>query len=239
MPTPFSTIIASARTLLNEASASFWADTELLGYAIDGARDLWRAIVNLNQGHFVAVEATGNIVYGANTNWISGLPADLYRIESLELLDLTAANPVQNCTFEFRRVSDAEFQSSRSLSPQDPNGQQLFFHLYNAGAPVGTPLIEVAPQITTPVALRMVYTQTLPAANYTVKSINPVPGDSDHALMCWVIAHALARERDDLTPHPTWIAMYASDKNGLLESLTPRQTQDVETADAIFESWSW
>lgn len=236
MATLFSAIIANSRNTLNETTAAFWTDAELLMYAIDGARDLWKAILDLDKGHFVIIDDS-NVSLAANSSTLTGVPADVFRVESLEVRDLSAANSVQNCTFEFRRLNDADFQSARSLDAQDPSGQTIFFALLNAGAPVGAPTIEIAPQITATVPLRLVYTQTL--GTLTSASNNPIPGESDHALQCWIVAHALARERPDAMPHPGWLQMYATDKASILRALTPRQTQDVETADAIFESWSW
>lgn len=236
MSTLISALITNARTTLNETSATFWTDAELLVHAIDGIKDLWKAILDLDKGHFVVIDDT-HVSLAANSSSLTGVPTDVFRIESLEVQDLSTANSVQNCTFEYRRLNDADFQSARSLDAQDPSGQTIFFSLLNAGAPVGAPTVEVAPQITATVPLRLIYTQTV--GPLTSASTNPIPGESDHALQCWIIAHALAKEREDAMPHPGWLQMYATDKATILKSLTPRQTQDVETADALFESWSW
>jgi hypothetical protein len=234
--TLLSSIITNARYTLDESTAVFWSDAELLVYAIDGVRDLWRAILDLNQGHFVVIDDS-NVSLAANSSSLDGVPTDVFRVETLELRDLTTAGVVQGTTFEPRRLNDADFQSARSLGAVDAGGQQIFYSLLNAGAPIGAPTIEIAPQVTSAIDLRLVYTKSL--GTLTSGDNNPIPGDSDHAIQAWVVAHALAKERDDRKPHPEWLAVYASDKKNLLTALTPRQVQEPEVAEALFEAWSW
>ena len=235
MATLLSDILTQARYTLDESTATFWSDAELLSYAVNGVKDLWKAILDLNQGHFVVVDDS-NVSLVANTSTLTGVPTSVFRVESLEVRDLTSANTVQNTTFRSKPINHADFQSARSLGAVDPSGREIYFWLLNAGAPVGAPTIEVAPQISAALNLRLVYTQTIGAL--TSADNNPIPGDSDHALIAWVVAHALAKEREDRRPHPEWIAMYASDKKNLLTALTPRQTQDEEVAEAFFEPWT-
>ena len=51
----------------------------------------------------------------------------------------------------------------------------------------------------------------------------PLPGHPDYALMCFTIAYARSREREDRSPDPTWLAHYSSHKSNIIGSLTPRQ----------------
>lgn len=234
MATLLSTVITNARYTLNEPTAKFWSDAELLVHAIDGVKDLWKAIIDLGEGHFLTIDET-NVSMAADSNTLTGVPADLFRVELLEVRDLTTANAVQNMTFEPRAVQHPDFTASRGLGSVYPSGRTIYFNVYNAGSPVGTPSILVAPKITSAVLLRLVYTPTIPAL--TAASNNPIPGDSDHALQAWIIAHAKAKERPDNSPDPEWMAVYASDKQHLLTALTPRQTQEPETAEALFESY--
>ena len=236
MATALSAIITNARYTLDEGTAAYWTDAELLVHALDGVRDLWRAILDLNQGHFTVIDDS-NVSLAASTATLTGVPTDVFRIESLEVRDLTTANSVQDMIFMPRRLNDAEFQSARARGDEDPSGQTIYYALLNAGAPVGAPTVEVAPTITSAVNLRLVYTKTL--GTLTAGDNNPIPGDSDHAIQSWIVAHALAKEREDRKPHPEWLAMYASDKKNLLTALTPRQVQEPEVADAMFEAWGW
>lgn len=234
MATTLGVCIANARTHLNETSAIFWTDAELLVHAAEGVKDLWKAIIDLQQGHFLTIDET-HVSMAANTNTLTGVPTDVFRVELLEVRDLTTANAVQNLTFEARPINHPDVSSARGLSAQSPSGQTIFFSLFNAGAPVGAPSIEVAPQITSAVNLRLVYTPVL--GTLTQWSTNPIPGESDHAVTAWIVAHALAKQSVDQVPDPNWFKVYNIDKRNLLTVLTPRQTMDVQLVEPLFESY--
>lgn len=234
MATTLGTIITNSRTHLNESTASFWTDAELLVHAIDGCRDLWKAIIDLNQGHFQTVDDT-NVSLAANTATLTGVPSDVFRVESLEVRDLTSANTVQDMTFTPKKKNHPDWAGARALGAVSPGGREIFFDIRNAGSPVAAPTIDVAPTITSAVNLRLVYTATLGAL--VSGSSNPIPGESDHAIMCWVIAHARAKERPDSKPDPEWLSFFATDKTALLKALTPRQIQEPDYAEALFEPY--
>lgn len=234
MATALSAVIANARLTLDETSASFWTDAELLVHVIDGCRDLWKAVIDLHQGHFLTVDET-NVSMAANSSTLSGVPTDVFRVELIEVRDQTTSSTVQNMTFEPRKANHPDFTAARGLGAIAPSGVTIFFDIENAGSPVGTPTIRVAPQITSAVDLRLIYTPTL--GTLTSGSNNPIPGESDHALQAWIIAHALAKEREDRKPHPDWLAVYATDKQKILTALTPRQDQEPEVAEAFFEAY--
>lgn len=234
MSTLLSTVITNARTTLNETSAIFWTDAELLVYAIDGCRDLWRAIIDLNQGHFRTIDIT-NVSMAASSNVLTGIPADLFRVELIEVRDLTSTNTVQGMTFWPRPLNHADVTGARSLGAVSPAYRDIYFSVRNAGSPIAAPAIDVAPQINAVVLLRLVYVPTL--GTLTAASANPIPGESDHALQAWIISHARARERADRSPDPAWVSIFASDKKNLLTALTPRQTQEPDIAEALFEPY--
>lgn len=234
MATLMSAIVTKARITLNETSAIFWTDAELLDYAVDGCKDLWKSIIDLNQGHFQTVDDT-NVSMAASTATLTGVPTDVFRVELIEPRNLTSSNSVQNMTFWPRKKNHADFSAARALGVVDPNGQDIYFDIRNAGSPVAAPAIDVAPQINAAVLLRLIYVPTL--GTLTAASTNPIPGESDHAVYCWTVAHARAREREDRKPDPEWIAFYATDKQHLLTALTPRQTQEPEVVEALFESY--
>lgn len=234
MATLLSTVITNARTTLNEPAASFWSDAELLVHAIDGVRDMWRAIVALDKGHFLTQDIT-LVSLAANSFSLTGVPADVFRVELIELRDQTTAATVTNLTFEPRAINHPDFTGARSLGSVDPSGQTIFFAVLGAGSPVAAPTIEVAPKITSAVNLRFTYTPTVGAL--TAASNNPIPGDTDHALQAWIVAHARAKEREDRSPDPEWMAIYAADKAHIVSALTPRQTQEPEVAEALFEGY--
>ncbi len=234
MATLLSTVISNARVKLLETSASFWTDAELLVDALDGVRDLWKAVLALDEGHFFTQDIT-NVSLAASTSTLTGVPADLFRVELIEPRDLTSSAAVQNMTFEPRALNHPDFSGARSLGSVDPSNRTIYYAVLGAGSPIAAPTIEIAPKVTTAVNLRLTYTAGLAAL--TASSNNPIPGESDHALMAWIIAHARAKERDDRSPDPEWLAMYAADKAHILSALTPRQTQEPEVAEAFFEAY--
>lgn len=241
MATLLSTLVTNARTTLLETSAQslamsqpFWTDAELLVYAIDGVKELWRAILDLHQGHFLTIDET-NVSQEAGAFVLSGVPADVFRVELLEQRDQTTANQVTNLEYLPRPINHADFSGARSVGTVSPGGRTVYFAVINAGAPVGTPVIEVAPALSATVLLRLIYAPVLPAL--TAASINPIPGESDHAIQAWIIAHGRAKEREDRSPDPSWMSVYASDKQHLLTAMTPRQTQEPDVVDALFASY--
>lgn len=234
MATTLSTIITDARIVLNETTAGFWTDAELLTHAIDACKDLWKHVIDLNEGHFQTVDDT-NVSLAASTATITGVPADCFRVESIEVRDLTSANLVQGMTFTPKRKNHPDWAGARSLGAVDPGGLEVFYDLRNAGSPVAAPAIDVAPTITSAVNLRLIYTPTLAAM--TSASNNPIPGEADHAVKCFIVAHARSKEREDRKPDPEWMAFYVSDRQKLLTALTPRQIQEPEVAEALFEPY--
>ena len=83
------------------------------------------------------------------------------------------------------------------------------------------------------VLLRLTYVPTLAAI--VVGGNNPIPGESDNALIAWTTAYAMAKEADDATPDAGWLTIYGTEKTNILTSLTPRQTDDDDVAEAFFE----
>jgi hypothetical protein len=235
MATLISSLITNVRTTpLIEPTANFWSDAELLDHAVNGIRDLWKAILDLNEGHFVTIDET-NVSMAASSNTLTGVPADVFRVELIELRDQTSASSIQDLTFEPRAINHPDFTGARSLGTVDPGGTTVYFSVFGAGVPVGTPSIEVAPKINTAALLRLVYTAGI--GTLTAGSTNPIPGESDHAIQAWIVAHARAKEREDRSPDPEWMAIYATDKAKILTALTPRQTQEPEVAEAMFEAY--
>lgn len=232
MATLISALVTRARTTLLESTASFWTDAELLDHALDGINDLWGAILDLHQEHFFTNDES-NVSLAASATSLTGVPADCFRVLNIEMRDLTTANAVQGLTFEPKDFSHADFQAARSLAAQDPNGSVVYYCLVNAGSPVAAPSILVAPKLTSAVNLRLVYNPTHGADE--ASDNNPIPGYSDKAVVAWIIAYARAKEREDRSPDPEWLTIYSTEKRNLLTRLTPRQTQEPDVAEGLFE----
>lgn len=214
----------------------FWTEDELTDYLIDGAKDLWRKLVDLHMGHFTTIDIE-NVSLAANDTELTGVPADVHRIESIELRDTTESNTSRSMVFKPSKYKSRLFESMRTLSAQDPNNVGvILYDVLNAGSPVAAPTIVVGPPITADIDLRLTYTHTLPAL--TESSNNPIPGESDNALISWAFAYARSKERDDRMPDPAWIAVYATEALNLMAALTPRQEQEEEVVEDMF-SYYW
>lgn len=234
--TPISTLISQVRTILNEPVAAYWADTELLAYMQNGAKDLWRKILGIYQEHFVTVDET-NVTLNGNAPSLTGVPADLYRVVAIEPRVLGQFNPNQGLIFKNRKYNSPDFIQARAADPVTPQSTVIFYDVMNAGAPVGPPTILVAPLITAPVLLRLTYNQTLPALSLT--GTNPVPGETDQALIAWTVAWAKSKEGTDPStrvPDANWLGIYGTEKaNVIAEMSVPRSEQDQEVVEAMFQ----
>lgn len=217
----------------------FWTEQELLDILILGAKDLWRAIIDLHQGHFTTVAPDNTLSYPAGASGVTtsftGVPNDCFRILMIEPQNLTDSGTSQRWTyFKPKQFQSAQFQAARATTIQDA-GQSMvvYYDLMNAGSPVSAPTIVGAPPVSSAIACRLVYVHTLPT--FTESDNNPIPGESDNALISWGVAWARAKERDDRSPDPAWIATYATDKQSLLTALTPRQEQEEEVVEGLFD----
>ena len=103
------------------------------------------------------------------------------------------------------------------------------------GYPVGTPTVQVAPKISSALNLRFVYVPGIPVK--VIGDDNPIPGQSDKALHAYCMAFALAKEQEDKMPHPGWLQVYKTEKDSMLQRLTPRQTQDVLIVEDLFGAY--
>lgn len=234
MATALSTIITNGRVDLKETTARFWADAELVEHLKLGINDLWGAIVDLNQEHYLTIDTT-NVTLAADTSTLTGVPSDVFRVELIEPSDTTSAGTAPDMLFMPRDYKSADFRNARQLTSQDPTqGLNIFYALSQKGSPVAAPTVHVAPTISRAVALRFVYTPGPGTATMTSASTNPIPGESDNALKAWMVAFARAKEREDRTPDPNWLAIYATEKASILTRLTPRQTQEPDVVEDVF-----
>jgi hypothetical protein len=210
----------------------FWTDDEILGYLNRGIKELWRSINDNFQNYFLTVDKT-NVSLVAGSDLLTGVPSDVSIVRKLSPRD-PATYPYLK--FEYRDVSHKDFIAAETQAALEPSQVRLaYFYISQAGAPVAAPEIHFAPLVTATVLLTLVYVPTL--ATLTASDNNPIPGESDQALINWGIAHARAKEREDRLPDPGMLALYATEKQNILTSLTPRQTQDDEVAEALFEEY--
>jgi len=161
------------------------------------------------------------------------VPADVAIVLGIE--PRTPASNV-NCFFRPRNFFDPVFAQARTQDAEEPNGLTIWYDLTGAGAPVAAPTVRVAPKVTTAIPLQFSYVPTLDASVITTASTNPIPGETDHMLKCWIVAHARAKENETRTPDATYLAMYSADRLELVASVLPkRQEDEPDIAGAMFE----
>ena len=182
----------------------FWSADELLQIALDGYRDMWRAIIDLHQWHYATVDIT-NVSLAAAGTTLTGVPADVFRVLLIEPRDTTSAGTYSYVTFKPTELNSKEFVRARALNVS----------------------------LASTLPLRFVYIPTL--GTLTADSNNPIPGESDKAIKAWIIAHASAKQRDDNSPDPNWLSVYATEKGSILKALAPRQEQEPRYVRGAFD----
>lgn len=234
MATPLTAIEIQVRLHLVETTASFWSSAELVNHMNSGIRDLWRDVVDLKAEHFLTIDNT-NVSLAPNTSTLTGVPADVHKVHMIEPRDVTANGTSRGVGFRPLDYNHGDFQNARSCAPQEPANTTIFYAVTGRGGPVSAPVIYVAPQVSSAIPVSFVYVPTL------VPSIaadnNPIPGESDNALIAWTVAFARAKERENRGPDPEWLSIYATEKQHLLQSLGLRQLQEPMTVDAMFERY--
>lgn len=224
------TIIVAVRDKLLETTESFFADARLLEHINAAIADLWRAISDNHQDYFFALAACTMPASGAS---LTGLPTNVAKVLGIEPASLANYGGIK---FFPKSYNSAAFQTARAQAAVSPStGGTIFYAITGAGGPIGAPTIYVAPAVSSELALTLQYTPTTPKLTNAVGQNNPIPGESDDAIISYVIAHALAKEREDKTPHPDWLAKYATEKANILTFLTPRQEDEPDIAEGVHE----
>lgn len=219
------------QTPLIEPVAKFWSSLELQSIINRGIKDLWRDIVDLKQEHYLTIDNT-NVTMQANSTSLTGVPNDVHKVYMIEPRDLSENSANNGLIFLPKDYNHLDFQSARGSASVDPTGNVIYYAIHKQGAPVGAPEIRVAPRVNAAVTISFCYVPTL--ATLPPAGIVPIPGEADNALVAWTTAFARAKERDDRTPDPNWLAIYNTEKQHLLESLGLRQYQENTVVDALF-----
>src|SRR3990167_7131277 len=156
MATALSAIETVVRRDLKETSAGFWSQAELLQHMVDGVKNLWGAIVDLNGEHYLTVDES-NVSLAANSTSLTGVPADCFRVHLIEPRDTTSSGSAPHTLFIPKDYNHPDFINARAMTAQDPGaGLRVYYHVTGAGAPVAAPTIRVAPQLSTALNLRFV-----------------------------------------------------------------------------------
>ena len=243
--TKYSALIAAARFHLLARRGSdaatqddqFWTDAELLSIALRGTTDLWAAIVDLHEEHFLTNDAT-NVSLASGETSLTGVPVDTFRIYLIEPRDVSETGTHRYILFIPRDYNHQEFINARMYPQLTPSfGTNIFYALAGAGGPNGAPIVYTAPKVAETISLRFVYIPTLGTHTYNLGTDNPIPCESDHAIIAWIVAYARAKEREDRSPDPAWLAVYATEKQSLMMRMVPRQEQEPQVVDGLFDSY--
>ena len=234
MATLLSAIETQVRRHLNETTAAFWTSAELIDIMNRGIKDLWRDIVDLKQEHFLTVDNT-NVSLAADTATLTGVPAGVHKVYLIEPRDVTTSSANYGLIFSPLDYNHESFRLARSLADIDPKNATIYYAITGQGSPVAAPDIRVAPQVTSAVNISLVYVPV--QADLTSSGNVPIPGEADNALIAWTVAFARAKEREDRAPDAGWLAIYATEKQHLLQSLGLRQLQENTFAEAIWETY--
>lgn len=232
MATPISDLITQARRHLTELAPASFTDEELLDHARNGAKDLWRRIIDLYQHHFVTFDET-NVYAGAESATLRGMPDDCFRVVSIEPRVVGANNACPGLIFKPKDYNDPRFVQARARGPIEPRNAVVYYDVMTTGAPVAAPMIRIAPTLSSDADLILVYNHVL--ARFDEDDDNPIPGESDNALIAWIVAYAKAKERDDRAPDPEWLAVYATEKNNCAAACAKRQIQESDVVQGMFE----
>lgn len=242
--TPYSALIAAARQHIGAARGTgsgyvtdpFWADDELFQIALRGTTDMWAAIIDLHQEHYLTINTT-DVSLASSATQLTGVPIDCFRVYHIEPVDPTT----NQVAFVPRPYNHIEFINARQQSVDitffPSSGVNVFYDVTGLGVPDVAPVILTAPKLSAAVPLSFAYIKGLSTQNLTINSNTPIPGESDNCLIAWIVAYMRAKERDDHSPDPAWLAVYATEKQALLTRMNPRQEQDALYADGMFDGY--
>lgn len=233
MATLLSALETKVRQNLGAPAATdlFWSSEEIIGWLNDGAKDLWKAIKDLYQKHHYTIDRT-NVSLAASGTSLTGVPADVHTVGFIRAR--TPAN-YPNLRFIQKDYAHLDFEAALAQTAQDSTTiGVIYYDIIAAGGPVGAPTIMVAPPVNAAIPLELGYVPTI--GNQTSGQNNPIPGESDAALIAYATAWAKSKETGR-GPDTEWLAIYATEKENLQVALTPRSTQDPEVVEGMFEGW--
>lgn len=166
MAETLATVRSSVRGHIDEPTANYWTDAELNGLIAAGERKLWRKILAMKKDYWLTTAtltvATGSSIFNPLDG--SGMPADIWRIESIR----TLTSGFQNILW----------------TPADPNSQNFLSGL-NTDFPVFNPFqILYALRNMTTLAISPVFQQGPITAliNY-IQQPTPMVNDTDTFLI--------------------------------------------------------
>ncbi len=234
MATALTDIVTEVREQLREPTPRFWSDAELLRIMRHGINDLWGAILDVHGEHYLRIDES-NVSIAANQSQLVGVPSDCFRVQYLEPRNTTPNGDMPYLQFLPKKWNSTDFAAARAQSSFDGGTRTIYYSVSGEGSPISTPIIYIAPTLSSGLTMRLAYNPTLP---FLATGPNPVPGESDHALKAWTLAYAKAKESAEGLPDAGWLSIYATEKQSILTRSVPRQEQEPEYVEGMFEGWS-
>jgi hypothetical protein len=214
------------------ATDQFWTSAEIIRLINLGAKDLWRKLKDTYQKHHYTIDIT-NVSLAASSNALSGVPVDVHDVTHIRA---RVPSSYPNLRFVRKDYASDEFEAALAVTAQEATQIGIIFYdLVGAGGPVAAPTIKAAPQVNAEILLELGYVPTI--GSQTSAQDNPIPGESDQALIAYATAFCLAKQREDQQPDPTWLQIYATEAENIITGATPRSLQDPEIAMGMFENW--
>lgn len=222
------------KAYLHDEHSVNWDDDELLGHARKGISRLWRRIVDVYENHFMTIDSTSAFIDAGATS-ISGIPDDCYRVVLVEprVIGPSSSNP--GLIFKPKKWQDPLFLNARAQAPITPSEGIVYYQLHEQGPPIGPPVVRIGPTLASSMLLTIAYNQRIAVEALDEDDDNPIPGDADHALTCWIVAHAKAKDREDQRPDQGWMSDFEKETYTILTSLAPRQSQEQEHVEGFLE----
>jgi hypothetical protein len=232
MATPLSAIVTIARDRLNEPVPRFWSNAELLRYGNRGIRDMHRQIGATHQNYFHEISVA--VTHAVDATQLSDVPSNVTVVHGLEPADLQT-NPhlyYKRCDY-----NHPDFQAARSIPARDPSsGLTVYYAITQAGGPVAAPVILVAPKINAARLLRLTFMPTV-GAELVATDPNPIPGESDNALVHWIVAYARGRQLKLQGPDEKELGLYQRELDRIMQAITPRDDSEPEVVEPMFKEY--
>lgn len=219
----------SVRAHVDEPTANYWTDVELNGYIVSRQRTLWRKILALKKDYWLTT-ATLNLTVGTslyNGGDGSGMPTDIWRIESIR----TTTSGAQNILW----------------APADPNSPDFLVGL-NSDFPVFNPYqILYSIRNMTTLAISPIPQQTISALINYIQQPTVMSADTDTFLIpdTFVDYVEYAAAADALSKGPVGDSVGWAQKAGeswkeIMEALdTPRSSQGPDLVQDFGSGGGW
>ena len=225
------------RDQLDELSASFWSDAQILRYINRGKDRVWNRLKAVNEYYCTVTRTSNDGVltiqgesYTANAfRLLAGtsdyvLPPDFDQMSAIECI----TSGYTDLSITRMDINNPEFRALRSLTDDQQPMDEIFYDI------IGEPAtIRIAPKVNVTLNLQITYVQTLADLSAETDRL-ALPNPLYQAVVDYAVSFALRQDRspDALTYEQSGDKLIAERFGSEL-----RQTQDVQVARAFLEGF--